>query len=80
MNKTLGYIYYALGVILILSVFMRITKYIGDFIRLFKIFSPELNGFQRGEIIGSAIGRLLILGLIYFLFKWGNKNVTSKTE
>ncbi len=78
MNKILGYIFYAIGIILILSVFMRITEYIGVFLNLSKLFSSDLEGFGRGEIIGDAIGRLLIVVLIYFLFKWGKKNVSSK--
>ena len=80
MNKTLGYIFYIIGTLLVLSVFMGIVEYIGAFINLSKIFSSEINGFQRGEIFGSAVGRILILVLIYFMFKWGRKNVTSKTK
>jgi len=44
------------------------------------MFSSKINGFQRGEILGGVIGRILILVLIYFMFKWGKKNVTSKTN
>ncbi len=65
MNKTLGYIFYAIGIILILSVFMRITEYIGVFLNLSKLFSSDIEGFGRGEIIGNAIGRILILTLFY---------------
>ncbi len=71
--KFLGYILYGFGILLIISIIGRLGKFISDIIRVFKIFSLDITGLERGQIIGSFIFWILLIIVIYYLFKFGNK-------
>lgn len=71
--KVLGYIFYGIAVLLILSIVGKLGKFIGDIINIGKVFSSNIDGIQRGQIIGALVVWILIIVAIYFLFKYGNK-------
>jgi len=77
-KKALGYIFYGIAILLSLSVGSSLGEFLGDFIRLTKIFSTDINGLQRGQIIGSIIFWILLIVAIYYLFKYGRKYVRNK--
>ena len=60
------------SVLLYLSILGQLGKFI-NFLSLFKIFSSELDGLQRGQIIGSVIFWILLIVAIYYLFKYASK-------
>lgn len=76
--KVIGYLFYGIAIILCLSIFARLGKFIGAIISLFGIFSPELTGMQRGQIIGGAVFWIVLILIIYILFKYGNKFTSKK--
>lgn len=77
-KKALGYIFYGIAILLSLLMVGRLGKFLEDFVSLFKIFSLEINGFQRGQIIGSVFFWILLVVAIYYLFKYGNKFIKNK--
>ena len=76
--KALGYVFYLIAILLCLSILGQLGKFISDFLSLFKIFSSELDGLQRGQIIGSVIFWILLIVAIYYLFKYASKYVKNK--
>lgn len=79
-KKALGYIFYGIAVLLCLSIVGRLGKFLGDIVSLFKIFSSDINGLQRGQIIGSIVFWIFLIVAIYSLFKYGNKFIKNKDK
>ena len=73
MNKIFGVILYIIASLFIIAFVVQLPKFLGAVISLFKIFSSELDGLQRGNIIGTIIYWIIHFAIIYFSFKYGNK-------
>lgn len=78
MNKIFGVILYLIGLLLIFAFVGQLPKFLAVFFSFFKIFSSELDGLQRGNIIGAMIYWILHFAIIYFSFKYGNKLFKKK--
>lgn len=73
MNKIFGVILYIIGLLFIIAFVGQLPKFLTAIFGLFKIFSSELDGFKRGNIIGSIIYWILHCTIIFFSFKYGNR-------
>ena len=79
MNKIFGIILYIIGLLFIIAFVSQLTKFITAVFSLFKIFSSELDGLQRGNIIGTIIYWVVHFAIIFFSFKYGKKLFKKKT-
>lgn len=73
MNKIFGVILYIIGFLFIIAFVGQLPKFLTTIFSLFKIFSGELDGLQRGNIIGSIIYWIFHCAIIFFSFKYGNR-------
>ena len=73
MNKIFGIILYIIGVLFIIAFVGQLPKFLTAVFGLFKIFSSELDGLQRGNIIGTIIYWIVHFAIIFFSFKYGKK-------
>tara|TARA_R100001369_G_scaffold55222_1_gene82065 strand:- start:844 stop:1092 length:249 start_codon:yes stop_codon:yes gene_type:complete len=78
MNKIFGIILYIIGSLFILAFVGQLPKFLAAIINLFKIFSSELDGLQRGNIIGTIIYWIIHFAIIYFAFKYGSRFFKKK--
>ena len=79
MKKVLGVFLYVVAIVLTLAFIGQFDKFLAIIISLFKIFSTELNGYQRGLILGSFFYWIIHFTIIYFAFKYGSKFFNNKS-
>ena len=78
MNKFFGVLLYAVAIILIFAFFGQLTKFLTTIFSLSNIFSGELDGGQRGYILGQVSYWVIHFAIIYFAFKYGSKIFNKK--
>jgi len=78
MNKFFGIVLYVIGVLFIIAFIGQIPKFLDAFLNLFKMFSSEINGLERGSIIGQLIYCIIHIAIIYFAFKYGKRIFKKK--
>ena len=80
MKKILGFFLYLAAIVLTLAFIGQFDKFLAIIISLLKIFSTELDGYQKGVILGSFFYWIIHFAIIYFAFKYGSKFFNKKQK
>jgi hypothetical protein len=78
-KKPLGYILIAIAILLTLALIGQLTEFLRALFGIFKIFSGKVDGFQRGQAIGSLIYWVLHIMLTVYLFKVGGRWIKNRS-
>ena len=82
-RKIFGYVFIVVSIILTLAIVGQLAKFLDAIVRIFKVFSGQLDSYQVGQVIGTFIYWVFHISLTIFLWTIGRrwiKNKTTKNE